>query len=292
MSGLKLVLPTTFTDVSLPVLRDDPVLSNGSLLLLDPSHPAAPWAAGVPASGSLLNNVASAEAESLLSGDLRPTLSYTPSMNDGVKGKMERTGKGGLHTIISRSTPLASGDGASILMAPAVENYLAANKSHAFYLSFWDRMTRVNGGTVGSNGVIQYGVVANDTNNLLAAFRADVWFIFGSTGGNRMAPNAVGPRLGNAQVDAGKATINAANINSAGPIWGAPAASYNNAVLSSRNGHWPSFAFYRFYLEDLTVSGRTYGEVDAIDNAEHTKQVLTPGGRYYADTFTDPTTIP
>lgn len=48
----------------------------------------------------------------------------------------------------------------------------------------------------------------------------------------------------------------------------------------------------RAYVEDLTVSGRTYAEVDAIDHALYTKEVLTPGSRYYGDTFTDPATIP
>jgi hypothetical protein len=51
--------------------------------------------------------------------------------------------------------------------------------------------------------------------------------------------------------------------------------------------------FWRGYVEDLTVSGRTYAEADAIDIAEFTKQVLTSGGRYYGDTIvTAPSTIP
>jgi hypothetical protein len=53
-----------------------------------------------------------------------------------------------------------------------------------------------------------------------------------------------------------------------------------------------SHIIYRFYLEDLTVSGRSYAEVDAISWAEYQKHVLTVGGRYYGDTFTNPTTIP
>jgi hypothetical protein len=41
-----------------------------------------------------------------------------------------------------------------------------------------------------------------------------------------------------------------------------------------------------------TVSGRTYEQVAAIDQALYTKEVLTAGGRYYGDTYTNPTTIP
>lgn len=33
-------------------------------------------------------------------------------------------------------------------------------------------------------------------------------------------------------------------------------------------------------------------EVDAIDHALYTSHVLTAGGRYFGDTFTDPATIP
>lgn len=53
-----------------------------------------------------------------------------------------------------------------------------------------------------------------------------------------------------------------------------------------------SWIFRRLYLEDLTVSGRTYDQVAAIDQALYTKEVLTAGGRYYGDTYTNPTTIP
>lgn len=59
----------------------------------------------------------------------------------------------------------------------------------------------------------------------------------------------------------------------------------------SARGASPSAIFYRFYLEDLTLSGRTWAEVDALD-ARLFASAFAPGGRYYADTFTDPATIP
>jgi hypothetical protein len=48
--------------------------------------------------------------------------------------------------------------------------------------------------------------------------------------------------------------------------------------------------FYGFYLEDLTVSGRTYQDVDALDLQAYNIAFGT-GGRYYNDTYTDPATI-
>lgn len=53
-----------------------------------------------------------------------------------------------------------------------------------------------------------------------------------------------------------------------------------------------SRVLYRWYLEDLTVSGRTYAEVLAADYALY-QQAFGVGGRYYGDTLpTDPSTIP
>jgi len=39
------------------------------------------------------------------------------------------------------------------------------------------------------------------------------------------------------------------------------------------------------YLEDLTVSGRTYADVDALDNALYT-EAFGAGGAYSGDTYT------
>jgi len=48
--------------------------------------------------------------------------------------------------------------------------------------------------------------------------------------------------------------------------------------------------FYKLYIEDLTVSGRSYEQVDAIDFALYTS-AFSAGGKYYGDSFTDPATI-
>ncbi|MCB4842518.1 hypothetical protein LHV18_18025, partial [Providencia rettgeri] len=50
----------------------------------------------------------------------------------------------------------------------------------------------------------------------------------------------------------------------------------------------PAWIFYRAYIEDLTVSGRTWDEVNAIDKAMYEKEVISVGGRYFGDTFTAP----
>jgi hypothetical protein len=298
MPGLKLVLPTAFTDTSLPVLRDDPVLTAGSLLLIEPAHPARPMAAGIPAHGSAVPNIAHAEAAALIGGSpalgtLDNSLKYAAAWHNTSKGKLERSAKGGIHGIVSKAVSLAAGEGATIGMNSSLWTYLLTNKAHSIYVSFWDRLTRINTGSVTSNGAQEHGAIgANTSTAAILSHRADAWqSSTGATiGSTKLAPNTVGPRFGNANVTANSG-FTSATAGDGGPLWGA-LNGYNSAVIASRNGFWPSFVFYRFYIEDLTVSGRTYAQADAADYAEYTKQVLTAGGRYYGDTFTDPATIP
>lgn len=56
----------------------------------------------------------------------------------------------------------------------------------------------------------------------------------------------------------------------------------NFDVASS--GKRPSDIFYTFYMEDLTVSGRTFDEVNNIFKARHI-QNHSVGGKYYGDTW-------
>lgn len=55
----------------------------------------------------------------------------------------------------------------------------------------------------------------------------------------------------------------------------------------NKSGSW---IFYRAYIEDLTVSGRTHAQVYAIDSALF-NAAFSVGGRYYNDSFTDPASV-
>lgn len=297
MSGLKLVIPTTFTDNTLPILRDDPVLNAGSLMMLEPNHPARPLAAGMPANNGLIPNIAHKELNAILGGtynvgDLDPKLVYTAGLS-GTKGKLERSGKGGIHGIVSQSVALASGDGAQTQMFAALNNYIKANYGHNYYFSFWDRITRINAGALPNAAAGTEGVIGGNTSaagELMMQVGTQLLNGSGTQSGARIGTNVVGPRFGNVGLT-GPLNSFDQPAGALGAMWGAYPGGYNAAVLASRNNFWPSFVFYRFTIEDLTVSGRTYAQADAADFAEYTKQVLTPGGRYYGDTSTDPATI-
>lgn len=57
---------------------------------------------------------------------------------------------------------------------------------------------------------------------------------------------------------------------------------------SSPVSRMPSHVVYRYYLEDLTISGRTYAQVDAIDQRLYAAKISTPGGAYFGDTPSAP----
>lgn len=280
---------TTITNPDAPRLIEvDPIESAGSLLLIDPTHPAGAWDAGVPANGATVQN--------LLGGTLGvgdATVQIAGGIANGTKGKLERSTRGGMHGIVSQANLLTTDDGCRVYPAQALIDYIYANKSHVYYVSFWDRLTR----TFQDSGQppVDYALgAATPTQYALAlAAASQAWTptIVGRPG-SRLVPATVGPRFSNVAQAPG-ADFSSGLSGSGLPIWGAVnSGTYNGQVIGTRNNDWTSFVFYRVYLEDLTVSGRTYAEVDAIDYALYTKEVLTAGGRYEGDTYTDPATIP
>lgn len=336
MAGRKIILPSAFTDTTLPVLgwALDPVMpdAGGALLLIDPSHPGGPWPAGTPIDQAVLPNVAGVQAAAAMGVTESATnpIVYRPPGFAGSVGLLERSTKGGLHGICAQ-TPGNSpvGSGPSISVPPALLAYILAHPTNDFYFSLWSHTTRAAKAT----GVTQ-GAFAGINGSGRQTLDLEMIMNYGKPIAPDVRPNTSPPRLG--------ATTPADYL--AGPKFGAVATSYwysppgnplpgpgldgipglylgggmfwGSAVATlgvgsdgstgeaffsavsaassstaTREGQ-PSWLFYRFYAEELTISGRTFAQVNALDQAEYTKQVLTPGGRYYGDVFTDPATIP
>ena len=59
--------------------------------------------------------------------------------------------------------------------------------------------------------------------------------------------------------------------------------------INSKEMYENSFILYRFYVEDLTISGRTFDDVSKIDTELHRK-AFSEGGCFYNDVYTNPTT--
>lgn len=302
--GRKLVLlGTKITDPTAKKLATvDLILPEaGALMYLDPSHPYASWGEfdlnNTSLSAVSLPNLAYDQAKELIPAGTPTTLGVkyykgTTTLNDGVASKIERTGKGGLHVIFSQTAgDTTTSRHARVAAQSDMNNYLLANKGHNFYVSYWGRLTR--GAKAYTAGTAKHSR-ANPSDNFFTFYTRS-----GSSGETEY-PVTNPPRL-NKSNEGVYNTIGKTNT----PIFqdielsGATAPTtmalepFMLATDTGANGLMQgSHVFYGFYLEDLTVSGRTYAQVNALLKAKFDKDVKTANGRYYNDTFTDPATIP
>lgn len=291
--GTRIRLPVTFTDPTLPKNRADPLLADGSLLLLDFSRAAVIGPGTIPGNEAALGNLAFEIAAEVLGGGSENTLAAIfentlvgqPSM-----GIVERSTRSGIHIITSQANMDSSARHGGIRFPDAVTAYVRANlPAHTFYCSIWGRQTRL--ATASANGIGYLGDTSNanncgwsfytqpsrapadnssafvgaladptvnSTGNFFRSIAVDDW-----TGTKPSAPNTVGKFWFGAQ----------------GPYLG-----------FQRNGA-ASGVIYRIYLEDLTVSNRPASAVIAADKALY-DAAFAPGGKFYGDTVSDPSTVP
>lgn len=298
MPGLRITIPTTFTDTSLPILRADSLLpESGALILIDPAHPATGDL--TLSSGMTVPNIAAALAAELAEGTtgaMHPELAFGGiGTTATAKGVVELSDKGGIHTIMSPTASLVAGDGVVIRPSQSIVDYLVANTGHSYYVSLWMRPTRLAGLGMGYTGLS----LATTASSISAAK------LYAINSSGDFYPTTA-PRIGSAKLPATLAAGTSEFLNGAVSAYsGTPEVSGSAARDRTKawgvghhlpfnilSGGSPSAILYRYYLEDLTVSGRTYAEVHALDHALYTQEVTTSGGRYYGDTYTDPATIP
>jgi len=327
LSGLQLKLPTAFSDATLPVLYADEVMSAGSLMLIDPTNPFVAWSPGLPADLGAIPNVAAATARVLLGVNSDAEVSLIWNQGSGFSGSaglIERTARGGLHGIASQVNAVTQ-SGPSISGRNNLISYILDNSTHSYYMSTWQRATRlatkdsvdtlvaINGNGQQTNSYLftlagafpagnQYGergvalgrVHSPLTGYLGNTFHAqgnDKWRssgVDGSLPGDGTNTSVTGAFAG-LQIPFG----NAKSVNGIGAD-GTPTttASVSVSTSSGNTNTIGSHVVYRVYLEDLTVSGRTFDEVEKIDHAAYDREVLGSAGRYFGDTFTDPSTLP
>jgi hypothetical protein len=282
--GRKLVLTgVTFVGSDAPTLvAVDPIESSGSLILIEPGHPAGPLV-GVPGNGDVATNLFADTALGLL-GSAGHGAWAISDLSAG-KGLIERSTKGGVHYVTSRSLG-SSGMFAKVNLADDLKTYLRANDTHHYYLSTWAKKTRVE---VSSGNSLLHGLTTTgspSSNYIVYQTEAG-----GSGAGSGGALGAMNRNLGNQRASvhgtgwAGTKPASNASFNAV--AFGAGFTILNASALQVAN-----WVIYRCYLEDLTVSGRSHTEVDALDLALYTAEVLTVGGRYQGDTTpTDPATV-
>lgn len=262
-------IPGRFTNPQdLPEYRVDPILTDGSLILWEPSHPAA-LLQGVPANGDLLTNLANYKAAELLPEGADTRLPMVVQAD--AAPYLKRTAKGGLWK--QYQSP-GLNRRAAVRWPQAIVDYIFANPTHRYYVGIWYNFQSPM--TVGGRPVelTDKNNSRTSPNNALAFAQVTVV----APGGHRLSrdglPSFTGER-------------NAASAQSVSRIFGEDTGS-SEVTNYLPAGAAPHMAAYRVYVEDLTVSGRTASAVDTIDAAEYTTHVTTSGGRYYADTFPTP----
>ena len=263
----------------------DPILVPGSLLLLD--MPKSWPSAGAPGNGAAFKNLAWHQLAAILGSGNESSLACSFTVGAGAEEiLMEKTGKGGLHGISSLTTQEQT-DHNRINLPALLRAYLFARYGlDRLYISAWTRVTRQS--TAAAPDVFQIGSTTNTGSNYKARFGEDANRNQAQPG-RQPVLNGVSEQLGNSirniQTQAGAVGTPPGSEAAleARWLWGSTASTWQNKGAGR--------ILYRLYAENLEVSQRTYAEVDAIDYALYTA-AFASGGRFYNDTFTDPSTVP
>ena len=293
--GLQLKIPGATFSADKPVLNTiDDIQSSGSLALFDVSHPDQNFTlASSPAYSSVTNLFASNAATILGTSPANCVLKQQRVETDAGSNFFETTTKGGIHVVSATSGQTGANFFALVNgTADALENYVESNIStNDFYFSQWITLTRETNKTSTVNSTMMY--------NLNTGAYAFYWeggnttpAIPGSPDSFTQEPSAFTTKsAGNVGQNVRRA-IKTNGYNS----WSGNASLYY--TLLGNGGAWTPFnldsglglILYRTYVEDLTVSGRTFEEVDAIDSALHAA-AFSEGGVFYGDTYSDPDTV-
>lgn len=280
----------------------DPLATNGSLLLIDPTHPVNPWLSGVPAQGTAVPNILGSLAAPLLGADTTfagATINEVDSTNLITS---ERTSKGGIHLAVGQSpSSFPSNTFWRAEIATAIKQYILANLNHSYFFSSTFRITRAG---LQSSAPVFFSTIAVGGSAYLATVYANqlsagtqlATYPSTSTGASTFlgarsdsgyAAETNIARLGDVAVSGWQGTSPA----SAAAIYAhAFQVGRTSPVDAGASAKYPSVVFYRSYLEDLTVSGRSYAQVDSLAYANF-QQIFGSGGRYSGDTWTNPASL-
>lgn len=218
--------------------------------------------------------------------------------------KRELTAKGGLHWIASqsRATDLPTGGTYFGVKAnTALKTHMANNimgATPSIFISIWDSVTRYVTKATGYAPLLAY--VNNNTTNIAAYLQSDKTVIALGVPSPYPSVSKLGLTCLNANIQ-NNPNFYQANINRYGGtgittsndlfIGTGQIPPYSGFIAANQaHNASPSYALYRIYIEDLSLSGRTFDQVRAIDEAEFIK-AFGVGGRFYGDTWSDPATI-
>lgn len=302
--GQRIVITgANFAGAGLPKVLDDPILSPGTLALYDPTHSLGAFA-GVPVNGQAIPNIAADRALAMVGAgglaDMQFKFFIARPQTDDLF--LERSSKGGIHVLPSQVNQEIALIWAYLALPAALQTYLHAHIDDDLFFSAWWRLTRKQ--------------TANTTiASVVHKMSSTVNYLFHTENGKTPQPVGTSAVLGRRGTpDSNDANFSQAagtpmlrNIGTTATTGAAFTLANNGEGYNDRGWQFgmggisgysnfqqnkaPGIILERAVIENLTVSGRSYAEVDAIDAALFAKAHAV-GGRYYGDTWTDPATFP
>lgn len=273
----------------------DPLLSNGSLMLIDVRN----WAAGVPTNNTLLPNVARIQAKALLSAtddEVAGVFKQVGDLVGGGMGGIERTGKGGLHTWVRQSSPITQLQGFGIELPDKVMAHMVNNPSHNYFYALPRLLTRVaipSANAVKTFMDIEQGANEGGFVRLSENQSQELPFVGQSVGRTvegaginalGVTMQAIGGRYSAVNVTIPTLPNYASGLARYMATWGSVRRQNTDVGGLARLQSW---AFYWAYIEDLTVSGRSYNQVYQLAQARY-NGTFGAGKVFANDTFTPP----
>lgn len=290
----------TLTDATAPkIIMRDKIESSGSLMLFDGNHEFGGFA-GLPIVDALVPNALS-NLSKALTGGVGADLDFKvkTARPNSAQFKSERTPKGGIHGIVTQGGGQTAAESYSLDGPKAVSDYILAHPTHQYYFSLWSLITRAGLASSAAQSPFHFTNGLGATTNHLFHMQGGV-----PSPGFASAPSFRGVKAVPTYTDHTGASIvvpmkRFGSIGVEGFMGNAPIAADRIQLGVGTFGGWnslnfnvcPSRIIYRAYGEDLTVSGRTYAEVEALDYALFL-EAFAPGGKFYGDTYTAPSTLP
>ena len=290
----------TLTDATAPkIVTRDKIESSGSLMLFDGNHEFGSFA-GLPIVDALVPNALS-NLSKALTGGVGADLDFKvkTARPNSAQFKSERTPKGGIHGIVTQGGGQTAAESYSLDGPKAVSDYILAHPTHQYYFSLWSLITRAGLASSAAQSPFHFTNGLGATTNHLFHMQGGV-----PSPGFASAPSFRGVKAVPTYTDHTGASIvvpmkRFGSIGVQGFVGNAPIAADRIQLGVGAFGGWnslnfnvcPSRIIYRAYGEDLTVSGRAYAEVEALDCALFL-EAFAPGGKFYGDTYTAPSTLP
>ncbi|MDI9872120.1 hypothetical protein [Flectobacillus roseus] len=286
MSTLEIKLKGKFTGPNMPKYLPDARMNKGSIAFLDFTHPDMGLTAPPVTDNMSINNIAWKNARRVIgaSTDVQADYNFKVNNSGTANGMLiEFTAKKGLHGIISQVNDSSVGNDYKISFPQKIRDYIFNNIGRGFFVSIWDRKTRLALTSTSSFFMLHLG----STSLYINSFQTGGSQIIGKNLGSRgdaAALNSLTPQCLNAAFNTKTGTP---GINDYTGFKFGSGGAYGGFELNKAC----SQILYQLHVVDVTASGMTYAQLDEADYKAW-QAAFGAGGKFADDTFTNPTTLP